>query len=383
MDYISIESLMPLSNGVPAHGFDPVTGSAFTEWHVDDDALFHLVVPDRYNPRSDVFLQIDEASLTISSQHAWEITTTLLRPSLCITTTTEAARQTVRLEYASSATCGELTRRTLQATGGASPGCVDSEPLLPGDLLSVVLRRTPASAMDDPLPVRVFNIQAGIQLSEIRISDCPGRLGAIIDSVRDLFNEASQGFLTDEFILRSVNRCIGGLAQDGYWCRETIIPALAYVCEINLLAVIPDVHDIHQVCFQKAEQIMECVGGFREFMSLRATMPQVGRPQFYTVQGATLHVWPPPSSDAHPGFIVFHSYLPPTVHCTAEPYDPPVPRAYDAMLVHFVLKEAFLRDRHSPEANIKFQQYAGLYQDNKQRILGEAAPPTLSLRPAR
>ena len=40
------------------------------------------------------------------------------------------------------------------------------------------------------------------------MSDCSGRVGKIMDSVKDLFNETSEAFLSDEFILRSINRCL-------------------------------------------------------------------------------------------------------------------------------------------------------------------------------
>jgi len=382
MDYVSVESLLPLSNPAPSHAYDPVSAAAYTEWQLLDEAMFYLAIPNAYVPRSDLFLEIDEASVSMSLNHAWEVAATLLRPSLPVGSL-DTGRQTAQLEYASSDSSLQLSRRVIQATGGEKPGCIGGEPMQSGDLLCLVLRRVPAAPPEDPLPLRVFNIKAGIQLSETRVSDCPGRLGYIIDSVRDLFNEASQGFITDEFILRSVNRCVRELAQEGYWCRETVIAAEAGVCNIDIRSVMPDLQDIYQVCFQRPEQIMECVGSFREFTSLRCTIPGAGRPQFYTVQGNTLYVWPPPSEDAEAGFIVFHSYLPPEIHCTAQAVEPPVPPAYDPMLARYALKEAFLRDRSSPEADAKFQQYSAMYEEDKQRLLGEIAPPTVSLRPSR
>jgi len=49
---------------------------------------------------------------------------------------------------------------------------------------------------------------------DTRVSDCEGRVGAIIDTARDLFNETAGGFLVDAFILRSINRCQQDIAQD-------------------------------------------------------------------------------------------------------------------------------------------------------------------------
>ncbi len=382
MEYRSVESLLPLSEAAPCHDYDPASGTAYTVWQLLDAGLFYLVIPERYVPRTDIFLRIDETTKSFGFNHAWEITTTLLRPCLN-PVDLESPRQTVRLECVSPESPIQISRRVIQATGIQHPGCVGIEAMQSGDLISLELRRVPATSLEDPLGVRVFHLQVGIQLSDIRVSTCPGRLGYIIDSVRDLFNEASQSFISDEFILRSVNRCVRELAQANYWCKETLIAASVGVERIDLGSVIPDLQNIHQVCFQQPEQIMERVPNFREFTSLRSPRLGLNRPQYYTVQGNMLYVYPPPSSDADPGFIVFHSYLPPEIQCVGELSQPPVPPAYDAMLGRYVLKEAFLRDRSSPDANIMFQHYSNMYEQDKQRLLGQATPSSLSLRPTR
>jgi hypothetical protein len=53
------------------------------------------------------------------------------------------------------------------------------------------------------------------------------------------------------------------------------------------------------------------------------------------------------------------------------------------LFVYFVLKQAFLRDRHAPGAEIKFQEYSQLYEQAKQNLLGEKDPPKMALRPYR
>jgi len=93
-------------------------------------------------------------------------------------------------------------------------------------------------------------------------------------------------------------------------------------------------------------------------------------------------VWPQ-CADRGFEFLVYHSYMPGELACANDPPDPPVPKGHDGVFVSFVLKEAFLRDRHAPDANLKVQHYAGLYEQAKERLLREAAPPVLSLRPGR
>jgi len=81
------------------------------------------------------------------------------------------------------------------------------------------------------------------------------------------------------------------------------------------------------------------------------------------------------------GFLVYHSYLPQALTCSSDNCNPPSPRAHDAAFVYFALKEAFLRDRHAPSANQKYQEFERLYLDQKQALLAEADPPSLSVRP--
>ncbi len=215
---------------------------------------------------------------------------------------------------------------------------------------------------------------------DTRVSECEGRVGAIIDTTRDLFNEATGGFLTDAFILRNINRCQQDIAQEDYWRCETWIPSVAGTNEIALLMRIPEYQHVFQLHFEGNSDPLTPLGSFQEYLELRADSNAPGMPQHYVLQNNTLFVWPPPDKDSESGFCVYHSYLPDDLTCSAANPDPSIPRAHDMTFVYFVLKQAFLRDRHAPGADMKFQEYSGLYDREKQKLLAAGDPPGLALR---
>jgi hypothetical protein len=215
---------------------------------------------------------------------------------------------------------------------------------------------------------------------DTRVSDCQGRVGAIIDTARDLFNEAAAGFLTDAFILRNINRCQQDIAQEDYWRRETLIPSVRGSNEISLLTLIPQYQHVHQLHFAGSRDPMTPLGSFEEYLELKSDSNTPGTPQYYVLQNNTLFVCPPPDGDSESGFRLYHSYLPDDLTCSALNPDPPIPKAHDIVFVYFVLKQAFLRDRHAPGADTKFQEYTALYEREKQKLLAAGNPPGLALR---
>ena len=99
-----------------------------------------------------------------------------------------------------------------------------------------------------------------------------------MDSVRDLFNETSEAFLSDEFILRSINRCLQDLAQEDYWRSETWVPAVAGVNRIDLIEALPDYQSLHQARFSGRNSPMVSLGSYKEYDELRAANNSPGIP---------------------------------------------------------------------------------------------------------
>jgi hypothetical protein len=180
------------------------------------------------------------------------------------------------------------------------------------------------------------------------MTECSGRVGNIIDTVRDLFNETAAGFLSDDFILRAMNRCQQEIAQENYWRLETWVPAASGQNEVNLLTAIPDYQDVHQARFSGQDQPMTPLPSFREYQELNTGSNSPGIPEYYVVQNNRLYVWPPPQSDLASGYCLYHSYLPADLTCSSGNPNPPIPKAHDMVFVYFTLQQAFLRDRHAP-----------------------------------
>lgn len=382
MAVITIETLIPSSGSVPSNGYDSVSRARFTEWELGDEAFFSVVVPESYQQRNDVHLQFLESSASPSSRHKWEITTLLIRPGVHATDELSVS-ETFAVECQAAPVEDLLTARTIAVTGAEEQGRVQSTAISAGDVLCLTLKRIPASTQEDPAAIRVFDLSLTIRVDETAISACAGRVGRIFDTVRDLFNESTGGFLPDDFILRCMNRCQQDLAQEDYWRRETWIGAASGVNRVDLLAAIQGFQNLHQVTYSGSQTPMIPLGSFEEYQELKNAFGTGGLPEYYVVQNDSLYVWPPPSADVSSGFCVYHSYLPEDLTCSSDNPDPPIPRAHDMVFVHFVLKQAFLRDRHAPGAETKFQEYSQLHEKAKHSLLGEADPPRLAVRPYR
>ncbi len=374
-----IELLVPTSGSVPTNGYDDTSLAGYTAWEVNDQARFSIVVPDGYLTGADFTLSIQESTPSSSVNHSWEIDTLLVRPSTGSTSSTTPS-ETVSETFTCDSVPSRLATRSVKITGFAEPGQIGGTAIAAGDMLSVTVRRATAEGNEDPEAIRVFNILVLTEVSAVSESECPGRLGRIIDTVRDLFNEATGGFISDEFIIRSVNRCMQDLAQHGYWKRESWLAAHTEEHTIDLPAVVTDYQDIHQVGFSGQRSPMTALGGFKEYEELKTASSAAGVPRYWVAQNNILYVWPTPSEEVTSGYCVYHSYLPGEIACSPDRSNPPIPPSHDMVFVYFVLKQAFLRDRHAPGADIKYREYAELYDAEKHDLLGEGDPPKMSLR---
>jgi len=377
-----VEVLIPFSGAVPSNGYDPISRAGFTEWEVDDEAGFSVVVPETYVAGNNFFLRIEESSSSSAARHRWEVLTALFRPGLHHSSE-QAVSETAAVEYLSSSVANELTTRTFSVTGGEEAGRVADLIVQPGDILSFSLRRGAATDSEDFAPICVLDLSLVVRIDDTAVSDCAGRVGKIVDAVRDLFNESAGGFLSDQFILRSINRCQEDLAKENYWRAESWIPAVSGSRSVDLLTAIPAFQDIHQARFSGRTYPMAPLDSFREYEALLAESQAKGIPEYYLVQNNRMYVWPAASQDIASGFCVYHSYRPDDLTCSSENPDPAIPRSHDTLFVYYVLKQAFLRDRHAPGADVKFAEYSRLYDLEKMSLLGEGEPPHLAVRPGR
>lgn len=382
MTTIRIDKLVPSEGAAPAEDYDPISLAGFTAWEVGDQARASVIVPDTFVAGQDFLLRVQESTPSISSRHGWQVTTVLFRPGLHSTNQQSVSDMVVH-EFEAPLVENQLTTRSFQITGSTAVGSVDGVAILPGDCLSVVLTRTPVTEAEDPAPVKVFGICLDVTLSLIASPDGSARLSAIRDAVRDLFNEAGGEFLSDDFILHSMNRCLEDLAQADYWRTESRIPSVSGAYQVDLLVEIPTFQALHQVRYGDGSCPMIPLSGYAEFDQMRNSARVTGRPEYYVVQNTTLFVWPPPDKYSDSGFWVYHSFMPAELTFSGVGSTLLVPKAHDQIFVYYVLKQAFLRDRHAPGADMKFQEYSALYDQQKRALLSQAEPPCLELRPQR
>ncbi|MEJ2717833.1 MAG: hypothetical protein P8182_11940 [Deltaproteobacteria bacterium] len=379
MSEIPVWTLIPSSGAVPSDLYDPVSQAGYREWELNDEARFGIVVPDTYRSGSDFFLRWHESSSSVSANHRWQVIALLLRPEVDATDEQDEV-ETSAFEFESAAATDQLSTRICCVTGSAQAGHIGDAAIAPGDLLSFTIKRIPASENEDPHAIKVLALSLMMAVLETTVSECAGRVGGIVDTVRDLFNESLGGFLSDDFILRSINRCQQDLAQEGYWRRESWIPASSGQNHVDLLTLLPDYQDVHQARFSGLDHAMKPLPGFQEYQELKTGSNVPGLPEYYIVQNDRMYVWPPPNVDLQSGYCLYHSYLPDELTCSSANPNPPLPKTHDMVFVYFTLKQAFLRDRHAPGADTKFNEYSRLYEQEKQNLLGEADPPGMSLR---
>ncbi len=209
--------------------------------------------------------------------------------------------------------------------------------------------------------------------------DCPGRLGRIIQAVRDLSNEAGPGFISDEFVVRSVNRCLEDTAQFGYWRKDTVVSWPAAGASAATAQIVPDCVEILGVYTGAGRAKLVQASSYREFTGARLWSGGATAPHgLYLASNGKLYIHPEPAEGSE--FIVSHTYSPVELTPEEDSCNPPMPRAHDMMFVYFVLREAFLRDRHAPGADTKFQEFSGLFRMEQFKLLGGSLHAGLRLK---
>ena len=303
MKQVRIDALLAGNGTPPANGFDPDSSAGYTEWLVNDQALFTLVIPEDYVPGHDLSVYLVESSASISMRHGWTVVSSLLRPG-SNASPGETFTETIEYQFTGPAAAGRLmSAAVFRAAGALGPGTINNAAIAPGDAICIRLERSPADSLEDPSPIRIFDISVGMVVGQSSESSCSGRVGEIIDAVRDLFNDPAGGFLSDEFIVRSINRCMADLARDNYWRCETWIPAVSGVGSIDLAVAIPGFQDVHNVKFHGSGESMKHIGSFQDFQALESHADRGGPPVYYNVRNTIISVWPAPSENSASGFL--------------------------------------------------------------------------------
>ncbi len=379
MRSILVDSLFTTSAPSPRNARTDDDQTVHTIWEPGDEAGFTLVVGPDYSTGTDFSLIIEELSGNAGYSHAWNVKCLLKKEVEGQFSSCEESS----VHWFTPIDSGDtVTRRVIQVTGQFNPGTVDNVSIQPGDYITFIVGLSAEPGIEDYLDVKVLNIRIEHETSQASLSDCPGRIGLIVETVRDLFNEPHADFLTDDFILRSINRCMQDVAMDGYWRRSTWVPVAAGQDAIDLLEAIPDFTDVYQVCYGPQRNPIGNLASRQRLMRLKKVFDTRGTPEFYIVENNRLEILPVPGVSLNQGILVYHSYCPAPLTCSDRNPNPDVPRSYDMLFVYFTLCQAFLKDRGAPGADVKFHEYNTLYQNLKNRLLATAAPGRASLSPS-
>lgn len=360
MPEIPISTLLPSTGAVPSSEYDPVSQAAYTSWEVGDEARFSFGTPPEYQLGSELELRLQESTPGQNRSHRWRARVLLVRPSAH--QTDELTEQDViEHEFASSSTADLLTGRSFNIT---IAGEISGVEVQAGDMVSVTLTRVAASGDEDPNPIKLFHLSVHYTFGQdyVEPGACPGRVGEIIEDVRELFNDEGGGFLeNDALIVDWINRCQGEIAKTGYWRTTTALDLMSGSGSYDLLTLLADGVEVRGVRIAATGEALTRVYRFGEFMELRAAEPIAEQPRYYLVESNTLYLSPLPTSGAASGLRVEYAYLPGQLGCESG-YTPPLPRAYDTLYVNYCLAQAFKRDRHAPGADVKYQSYYELFR---------------------
>lgn len=380
MRALPIDGLFTTSLPSPANSRDIDTQAVVTLWEAGDEAGFSIDVPPDYLPGSDLFLTMDEAQAPAGLSHSWTVKCLLARNS--VGENLNLSETSVH-SFVAETQEGSIVTRRMKVTGAVNPGTLDNRSILPGDRLGFFVKRSDDPSDAGSPTIRLFNISLEYADSRSGATERPGRLGQIVETVRDLFNEQDAGFLADDFILRSINRCQQDIAMEGYWRTRSWIPLQAGQDVIEMLACLPGYVDVYEVCYGPQRWPLKSLSSLKSLKRLKTVMDYQGTPEYYLIENNKLLIAPAPVHSLSQGLMLYHSYCPPDLSFHDTNPNPDIPRSFDQLFAYFALSQAFLKDRSAPGADVKFHEYNTLYQNHKNRLLAAAAPGSASLRPAR
>jgi hypothetical protein len=383
MATFDIESLGPTDGPCPTNRYDSVSGASFIVWKPGDEALVMFRIPYGFTSGSRVRLIFNETIPATGLAYSWDIESRALNQAsnLALPVSNPYTSSTRFLSSDPSAV-GLVAVRTIPLVD--DHGMISGAALNSGDALSVRIKL--AIEGSDPalteLSTFAYRIELAVDTESFNV-ECVGRVASIIRATRDLFNEDNSGFLRNDFILRSINECLKVLARENYWSAEKILPAVAGQNTIELASSIPDLQSVQRVRFNNAQGLMTELHSLEDYLDRSARSCATGPPVWYFIRNGLMKVWPAPSKNLDSGFHVYYSRLPQRLGCSEDNCDPPVPPAHDSLFTMFALRQAFLRDRNAPGADLKFQEYSRLYELEKRRLLGVTEPASAIIKPRR
>ena len=377
MAIFDIESLGATEGPRPMNHYDTERSLSVVAWKPGDEAAFAFRIPYGITGGPTINLSFDEIAPGPDFIYSWDTYVSALRPG-------EAASpvptSVITRQFMTTEQQGLIITRSISDL--APNGRINEMELTTGDILCLRLKLS--SSTDGPCPGKLLTLAYRIEMAVDSYPDtpgCAGRVANIIRETRDLFNEETGAFLSDSFILRSINGCMKDLALEDYWIAERSIPISAGREIVDLFEAIPDLRKVLRVRFDGQRRTLTDLQSLDAYLELTSHGRRLGVPSYYLIQNNMLRLWPVPSTDAESGLRVYYSRLPASLGCDESSCDPPVPQAHDTVFILFALRQAFLRDRDSAGADLKFREYSQLYEIEKKRLIDGSEPAHARVRP--
>jgi hypothetical protein len=321
----------------------------------------------------------DELVPSSAFVYSWETTTGVHKNGSNPGDVSSPTHSTATFDSYDAGISGRIVTRSISVTQ-------DNLAIAPGDIVSIRLEYS--CVVDEPCPEHLLTAAYRVVTVEgeptVPTPVSSGRLAEITREARDLFNEEAGVFLSDEFVVRVVNSCVRDIARENYWSAETWIAAVEGQDKIDVSQAIPDAQEIHRIWFGEASTPMTRLETFDELREITLQCPNTGVPEYYLARDNLIRIVPGASLNSEHGFYVHYSRIPkPLGLSPGDRAEPPVPRSFDSIFTLFVLRQAFLRDRNAPGADLKFREYSQLYEIEKKRLLESAQPASAKLRTLR
>lgn len=323
MSLILIENLYEITGeDIPTAGQDNL--GVYDGWSLLDAAQTTQEVPSVESSVIDLYLMMDEASDGTEKYHKWEITVTL----------NGTYEEIFTEEFLSPVVADTISERSIEVSNS---GKINGVLIQVGDTINLEIRRKAASESEDPNDIRVYGYALLVGEAEATVSECRGDIGALIDECRDLCNEWQKTHLSDTQFVRAFNAGLRDVAKKGYWTKETGINVTAGDSSKVLSSVVTDLVKPISCRYTGAYEDMLYIESWQEFEVLKRVYTEDAEtPRYWTVKGGILYWCPGSLATASPGIYMYHSYLPPEVHCLSN-YTLPIPGVHSELLMYFAL----------------------------------------------
>lgn len=350
----------------PVPGYEPTTAVdaddvRYAAWALNDMVRLSFRVSSGYISGSDIVLSFTEKTAGESLNHEFTASVSL-------------NGQTAELfveQYASPATANEATVRNLELSAS---GQINSVAVKPGDLVTVTLMRSDASADEDPNDIHIYAPVLYIT------GGCVGYTGQLIDAVRSEFNERAEKFIFNNEIIRWLNDVKEELSRKGHFCKETALNVVANQADYDTRALMGDNVKVVSVRLLDAEYHLTPCPSWPTFQALSMTPSywSSGEPGYYFVLSGVVWIWPTPTAAVTGGLLVTHQYAPADFTCWDDA-DPMVAAGFKDLFVYGALYRAHSKRGADPGARQDMEDYRGRYLEIEQDLFGAGISPATRL----